>query len=56
MTIDNRGMHVGRPFLNVTGILSGQFAPKEAPGEMDRIAGMFNEEELRREPPATDGR
>ena len=54
--IDASGMHIGKPFRNVSGILSGQFAPKEGPGEMDRIAGMFNEEETRREPPAMDGR
>ena len=37
-------------------MLLSEAAHKEGPGEMDRIAGTFNEEESRREPPATEGR
>ena len=43
-TIDGSGLHVGRPFQNVSGILAG--APRhQAPGEMERMGGMFGNEE-----------
>jgi circadian clock protein KaiC len=41
--IDRTGMHVGRPFRNVSGILSGH--PHQAtPAEMDRLDSMFPED------------
>jgi len=43
-TIDNRGMHIGRPFRQVTGILSGN-PIHIAPGEIDRMNQLFNDEE-----------
>jgi circadian clock protein KaiC len=42
-TIDARGMHVGRPFRNVSGILSGNFS-HAAPEESERIGGLFKDE------------
>ncbi|MBF2018844.1 MAG: circadian clock protein KaiC [Hydrococcus sp. C42_A2020_068] len=40
--IDNRGMHIGRPFRNVTGILAG--APIYiAQNEVERLSGLFEE-------------
>ncbi|MFQ5914545.1 MAG: circadian clock protein KaiC [Nitrospinota bacterium] len=41
--IDNKGMHIGRSFRNVTGILLGhlQHVP---PGELERIKGLFQGE------------
>jgi circadian clock protein KaiC len=41
-TIDGRGMHVGRPFKNVVGILTGnpQHVP---PGEFERLSEMFKQ-------------
>lgn len=42
-TIDHKGMHIGRPFRNVTGILSG--APMyTAQNEVERLSGLFEEE------------
>lgn len=38
--IDNHGMHIGRPFRNVIGILSGNLL-HVPPTEMDRIEGLF---------------
>jgi len=39
-TIDGKGMHIGKPFRNVTGILEG--SPRYvAPAEMERIAALF---------------
>lgn len=43
-TIDGDGMHIGAPFRNVTGILSGN-PVHVAPDEMDRISGLFAEHE-----------
>ena len=39
-TIDGKGMHIGRPFKNVIGILTGnpQHVP---PGELERLSEMF---------------
>ena len=56
LTIDHQGMQVGRPFRNASGIPSGQFAHKGGPGETDRIAGLFNEGDARRESLEPDGR
>ncbi|OKH23825.1 circadian clock protein KaiC [Hydrococcus rivularis NIES-593] len=40
--IDNRGMHIGKPFRNVTGILAG--APiYTAQNEVERLSGLFEE-------------
>ena len=41
--IDGDGMHIGEPFRNVTGILTGQ-ATYTAPSEIERVEGMFKEE------------
>jgi circadian clock protein KaiC len=43
-TIDGEGMHIGKPFRNVTGIMSGN-PVYVAPGEQDRLGGMFKEGE-----------
>ena len=42
-TIDGRGMHVGKPFRNIAGILSGRFTYL-APGEIERMEGLFKDE------------
>lgn len=42
-TIDSDGMHIGKPFVNVTGILSGHPQHIE-PREAERIKEMFKEE------------
>ena len=42
--IDGKGMHIGKPFRNVVGILAG--SPNYiAPGEMERIGSLFQEKE-----------
>jgi circadian clock protein KaiC len=41
-TIDAAGMHIGRPFRDVVGILSGR-PVHVGPGEVDRIGGLFAE-------------
>jgi circadian clock protein KaiC len=41
--IDSQGMHIGRPFRNVSGILSGQFS-HTPPEEAERISNLFREE------------
>jgi circadian clock protein KaiC len=43
-TIDGQGMHIGKPFRNVGGILTGQPVHLE-PGEIDRLSGLFKEKE-----------
>lgn len=41
-TIDNRGLHIGKPFRNVTGILAGN--PRQAtPGELERMDQLFQQ-------------
>ena len=41
--IDNKGMHIGKPFRDVTGILAG--SPIHVPpGEMERIEALFGAE------------
>ena len=47
-TIDREGLHIGRPFRDVTGILSGH-PMRTQPGELDRIGGLFKDEP---QPPA----
>ncbi len=42
-TIDDRGMHVGKPFRSVSGILSGRFT-YVGPGEIERMDEMFRDE------------
>jgi circadian clock protein KaiC len=44
-TIDGEGMHIGEPFKNVTGILTGQ-PIYTTPSEIDRIEDMFAEERV----------
>jgi circadian clock protein KaiC len=39
-TIDRNGMHVGRPFRNVTGILSGS-PVHVSPADLERIWSQF---------------
>jgi circadian clock protein KaiC len=41
-TIDHTGMHIGKAFRNVTGILSGS-PSHAATGEIERLGGMFGE-------------
>jgi circadian clock protein KaiC len=41
-SIDNRGMHIGKPFRNVTGILAGN-PMYIAQNEVDRLSGLFEE-------------
>ena len=42
-TIDGEGIHIGKPFRNVTGIMSGS-PTYVAPGEQDRLGEMFPDE------------
>ncbi|MCF6147366.1 MAG: circadian clock protein KaiC [Candidatus Kuenenia sp.] len=43
VTIDNHGMHIGKSFTNVSGILAGR--PMQIPaGELDRINTLFTDE------------
>lgn len=44
-SIDYQGMHIGRPFRNVTGILAGM-PTYVGQNELDRLSGMFEEEDL----------
>lgn len=41
-TIDHQGMHIGRPFRDVVGILSGH-PMHVSNSELDRLSGMFRE-------------
>jgi len=41
-TIDGGGMHIGKPFRNVTGILSGNFT-YITPNELTRMSNLFEE-------------
>ncbi|MFY9153274.1 MAG: circadian clock protein KaiC [Prolixibacteraceae bacterium] len=41
-TIDGHGMHVGKPFRNISGILSGT-VQHFSPSEVDRISGLFKD-------------
>ncbi len=42
-TIDGKGMHIGKPFRNISGILSGHFIHRPQ-DEMDRLREMFKED------------
>lgn len=42
--IDGDGMHIGKPFRNVSGIISGNLV-HVAPGEADRMAQLFRDPE-----------
>ncbi len=42
-TIDHQGMHIGRPFRNISGILSGNFMHVAAP-ELDRVGALFRDD------------
>jgi circadian clock protein KaiC len=44
-TIDERGMHIKKPFRNVAGILAGR-PVQVLSGEAERIEGLFQEENL----------
>ena len=41
-TIDGRGIHIGKPFRDVSGILSGNLI-QVRPEEMERVASLFSE-------------
>lgn len=41
--IDGQGMHIGKPFHNIAGILSGT-PVLISPGELERLSGLFEEE------------
>ncbi len=41
-TIDGDGYHIGKPFTNVTGILSGNIM-HVTPAEIDRVGGLFQD-------------
>ncbi len=43
-TIDGQGMHIGKPFKNVGGILAGNPTQSES-AEISRLGGMFEEDE-----------
>ncbi|MDA1052879.1 MAG: circadian clock protein KaiC [Planctomycetota bacterium] len=43
-SIDATGMHIGKPFRNITGILTGN-PVYVTPGETDRVGEMFTEEQ-----------
>ena len=43
-TIDQHGMHIGKPFRDISGILSGNFT-RLVPDEIDRISTLFQEED-----------
>ncbi len=42
-SIDSDGMHIGRAFRNISGILSGNLS-YSPPGEIDRLGGLFRDE------------
>src|SRR5581483_5337421 len=44
-TIDGRGMHIGKPFRTISGILSGHFVHVGGAGEPERISGLFKEDQ-----------
>jgi circadian clock protein KaiC len=54
-TIDQKGMHLGRPFRNVTGILAGT-PVHVSPADIERAWSHFDTEmsDRRRNPPAAD--
>jgi circadian clock protein KaiC len=42
-TIDGTGMHIGKPFRNISGILSGRFIHR-APEELERVRELFKDD------------
>ncbi len=42
-TIDRQGMHIGMPFRNISGIISGQFTHISA-SEIERMSNLFKDE------------
>jgi circadian clock protein KaiC len=44
-TIDGQGLHIGKPFRSVSGILSGHFS-HVAPSEIERMEGLFKDERV----------
>jgi circadian clock protein KaiC len=46
LTIDHRGMHIGQPYRNVAGILSGHFFHL-SPGDVARLERVLTEGEVR---------
>lgn len=42
-TIDDKGMHISKPFRNISGILSGNFVHL-APAEIDRVSNLFTDD------------
>ncbi len=44
-TIDNAGMHIGKPFRNITGIIAGNPVHVEPQQELHRLGELFVEEE-----------
>ncbi|MFL5555352.1 MAG: circadian clock protein KaiC, partial [Gemmatimonadaceae bacterium] len=52
-TIDQQGMHLGRPFRNITGILAG--APVQiSPSDLERVWGALDADQKPRRPGADD--
>ena len=49
-TIDGAGLHVGRPFRNISGILSGNFITA-TPEEIERLGSRFEQEGSHAPPP-----
>lgn len=43
-TIDNAGMHIGKPFRDVTGIISGYLTQSGLRNEIERIDNLFSKE------------
>jgi circadian clock protein KaiC len=43
-TIDKKGMHIGKPFRDISGILSGNFT-RLVPDELSRLSSLFKDEE-----------
>ncbi|NTW97640.1 MAG: circadian clock protein KaiC, partial [Oscillochloris sp.] len=41
-TIDGSGLHIGKPFRTISGILSGQFT-HAAPSEIERLGRLFKD-------------
>ncbi len=44
-TIDASGMHIGKPFRDISGILSGNFT-RIVPDEIQRISGLFQDDDF----------
>jgi circadian clock protein KaiC len=42
-TIDGHGLHIGKPFRTISGILSGQFT-HTAPSEIERLGNLFKDD------------